>query len=394
MNQDDKPPPSAGAEPAWSGILDRLRGDGDYVVLEPTSYEAYATVLARLSSLLLKLHGDPAAQAKAPDLAPTRALVQLLANSFSRVLARSRYGSSSGLILDLKDGGLPNFLAMVDVEADLANRERQLAQLDPEPMLREQVIHALLDERRYPTELVYAIGIRRYYESLDETQLFSSRFIAGELRRLDSSREDRELFEFAWGHYAPDVNLPVLHRLVFEWSGKKSFTEDAMPFRLLKNVIRAESSHMPSVIARAAMIDERLPHVHPKRLTEIRLGPVRLGAFSREQENVFVEALRRVGDPEDFVLEVHVSEAFSNGEFAQAAGFFEGLISPPKPKQQFLLPGPGKPGGADGASSCDYSRLLVPHHVWQAIPRNHPQLEQFRNEWIVTYDRDGGLHVI
>jgi hypothetical protein len=367
-------------------MLGLLEATGDLARLgTPEEYRRYARIIGRVGRVVLGWYGNNDAVARSDDVRATAPLVELLVRSLNTLMFRQEHSPAHKLELDLRDGGLPHLLAFMGLEADRADSARYLSEGQTVPMLTEQLLNEMFANRRDPTEIRWAIAERVYRERIRDTALFLS-FTMGDVSAGKLLPNGRREHTVTWGCYDPVTNLPHLHMLVFEWSGEKPLLEDTTRLSLLRESIRTEGGRVPPLGVLANEIDRDLPQLHPKRLVRVRLGPLRVPGFCRGS-SLLTEVVSSHGDEDDFALEVRVEGLESKREeFVPERGALAKLIGAGRVVQVYHLPN-DTPECAEAVASYVMHRLVLPHHVLQAMRHNDPALAGYRSDHIATYDR-------
>ncbi|HLD77492.1 MAG TPA: hypothetical protein VJB16_00540, partial [archaeon] len=97
-----------------ASVADRVAHDGDIVHLNPEGYRAYAQIIRKVCWAL----GQWCRGAK-PPIAALAPLILRLLRSIELLVYRHTYSPVNDLTLDLRDGGFPSVIAMMELAADL-----------------------------------------------------------------------------------------------------------------------------------------------------------------------------------------------------------------------------------------------------------------------------------
>ncbi|HEY4507543.1 MAG TPA: hypothetical protein VJJ47_01530 [Candidatus Paceibacterota bacterium] len=362
-----------------ASVADRVAHDGDIVHLNPEGYRAYAQIIRKVCWAL----GQWCRGAK-PPIAALAPLILRLLRSIELLVYRHTYSPVNDLTLDLRDGGFPSVIAMMELAADLQLAPAAIADGETRPMLKEQMLHEIFGKRRDPMELVWAIARRIYTRRLVEEPVLLP-FSLGDLIEGEKLENGRVACQITWGYYDSVSSLPFLHHMEFEWSGAKRLSEDSTRMGLLSDTLRAESSRLSGVSQLAKVIDLALPQLHPKALRRTRLGPLRTAKFSVE-ESPMVDALRRFGQADDFALEIKVEGALSEGEFVpEPTGIIRRLVGTGQTLQRFPIDF-GDPVLGKAQASFVTPMLLLPHAVMQSLSASRQPLEGYEPSGLLTYN--------
>lgn len=386
MQQDYHPPPGS----PLAGVAHRIAHGGDVVHLNPTGYAAYSSLIKKVCWALRQWCRVEERQSFVRELEP---LVSRLATSFELLIQRHARSPVHDLTLDLKDGGFPSVLAIMELAGDLQGAASAIEEGETRALLKEQLLHELLGKGRDPTELLWAISRRVYIRRITEVPVFLP-FTFGELSEEKMKPDGRIPCRVTWGYYDSVSSLPFLYHMEFEWSGDRPLSEDKTRLGLLVDALRAESSRSSGVGQLAKVIDLNLPQVHPKAVRRLRIGPLRTARFSLE-ESPLTRALKGAAAANDFALEIQVDGALSSGEFepkptkiGDVVSMFLGSL---KPLQRFDIDF-GDPVLGAALASFVTPMLLLPHDLVQAITPKGEALKSYPPSGIVTYD-DASVYV-
>ena len=105
------------------------------------------------------------------------------------------YNPAHSLKVDLAEAGFPSFIEMSYLAADLLARQQRLMDLPPAAMLRQAMLDHMFRNVSEPSEMLWQMSARQYFEMLDEKKLFLP-FTPGRLELRGGERRHAQLCLF------------------------------------------------------------------------------------------------------------------------------------------------------------------------------------------------------
>jgi hypothetical protein len=295
------------------------------------------------------------------------------------------YNPAHSLKVDLAESGFPSFIETSYLAADLLVRQQRLIDLPPAAMLRQAMLDHMFKHAAEPSELLWQMSARQYFEMLDEQKLFLP-FTPGRLE-LRGENGAMRTYAFSWACYDFASNSPYIHVLTFdqdaaaerlEWSGAA--------WQQFVDVVRAEGSRAPDVGIIALAIDDYLESVHPKVLKRLCIGPLHSKATANPAHPLCRLLEQVAGEETDFILELTDEIVFSQ----RTAEVTARANSPKRVREVFFIPETDLEC-YDRKASTVHRYLLLPFAAAQLMEDN-PDYAAYSAHGRQAYDSEGKVH--
>lgn len=332
----------------------------------------YFAKFARITAIL---QGVVREMAAGGGFAPSESAIlvghaQALAASFHalslKYLIAGRIGglAQRHLTIDLHESGFPVFQEIAMLANDAAQAPERLARMERADALKEQMVHRILSERVAPTDLQYALSQRLYFEALAAGGLFWPQMVP-EIAPL-AAQNGRERLRIDWAVYDSQLNLPVIHVLEVEDTGRVGLLRDSGQRARLEAHLLAQSLSDLKLVTIARGIDADFDDLHPKRLLRIHLGPMYSRAYTLQTGPIrdVLEAAQ-APDGEDWALAWTVEE-LESARVELEKGWFS-----TSERQVFALD-PLSGAGAERGATRMRRALILPQRPYQALAELNP----------------------
>lgn len=300
----------------------------------------------------------------------TRYLVQLnysfQALSMKYLLAGQDSGRlSNSLTVARSDSGFPVASELLHMANDAQQARKHLTNLPTASELKEQMVRAILGERKTPTRLQHALSQRLYYEELVKGELFWAQNHP-ECEWLGNT-EQRRRFMIHWAAYDSQINLPVIYLAEIEDSGKTSLPQDLSRWPDVQEHLLAQSLVGLKLLTIARGFDEDFRHLHPKRLLRCHVGPMYSSAYTR-QSGPLRRVLEEAGGSEgqDWVLAWTMEVLESEDVREEKVGWFS------KVEREVFALDPFGGCGADTGATRTRRSIILPQRPFQVLAEQNP----------------------
>ncbi|MFD2174398.1 hypothetical protein [Rhodobacter lacus] len=280
------------------------------------------------------------------------------------IAGRMRGLAQRHLTIDLHESGFPIFQEIATLANDAAQAPVCLAQMERAAALKEQMVRRILSERAAPTDLQYALSQRLYLEALAAGGLFWPQ-MEPEIAPL-AAQNGRARLRLNWAVYDSQLNLPVIHVLELEDSGRLGLLQDAGRRARLVAHLLAQSMSELKLITIAKGIDADFDDLHPKRLLRIHLGPMYSRAYTL-QTGPIRDVLESAQAPDgaDWALAWTVEE-LESARVELEKGWFSATE-----REVFALD-PLSGAGAERGATRMRRALILPQRPYQALAELNP----------------------
>ena len=272
------------------------------------------------------------------------------------------------LTIDVVESGFPVAQELMVMAGDALQAEAHLARTPSEAELKDEMVREIVGELRIPTRLQYALSQRRYHEALARGGLFLARLDpeAVWLGEAPGARgRSRRRYLLHWAVYDAEVNLPVLHLMEVEDTGRTALPKDARRWPEAQAHLMAQALGSLTLLTIARGFDHDFDDLHPTRLRRFRLGPMHSHAFTRQSGPIAqVLALAAAPEGEDWALAWTEEELTSERIEEEPRGWF-GRVE----RQVYALD--PFAGGETGATRITRS-LVMPQRPYQALVELDP----------------------
>ena len=368
-------PPQVGSAP----------GPGSLICLSQEEYPKYFSHMTHVFKCLLDWQSQIAGGMQEKAMV-SKFIVRIL-NTILALGTKYTYHPENNLAIDLNDSGYPHLLGIMELENDVRQREEMLSKFLPATALKDRMIDVMLTSAADPKDLLWQMSARQYFEGLSACALISS-FTHGDFVLLEESELMRR-YLYSWLCYDFKSNVPHIHLMVFDQDKVvEPIHEEGIDQVEFHDIIRANGSRVPDMFVLAAGIDQALPHIHPKVLKRIKLGPILSNAYSLEgkEVNPLLGPLAQFGTREDFILLVRNEMLYSKGQTDTKGGGFLKALGEKKIREIFALNNLDDECAEARASSIE-RQIIMPHHVIQHIDFSDPALAKYAGAGKIAYTK-------
>lgn len=233
------------------------------------------------------------------------------------------YEETDRMRIDLTDSGFPNYLEIRKMIADVdLAKKGQLSGQEAES-LRRMLLDKLIAGEDTPTKILKELALNQYQSTIRKEELFGE-FVPGILKKLKIQDNARHAGRYlcSWASYDSVTNRPYVYVLVFDSEPDESgnFPRDVEKDRGFVDMIRKATHNTAPLKVVAMDIDNAYPHVHPKVLKRIDIGPI-ISEYERS-EDATSQAIRAQCRRGDFLMNVTTEIVFSVGQKDVSKGPF------------------------------------------------------------------------
>ncbi|KIN65496.1 hypothetical protein Z945_539 [Sulfitobacter noctilucae] len=270
------------------------------------------------------------------------------------------------LTIDNRDSGLPVTAEIMTMANDAQQASAHLAGMAAVDALKDQMVQAILAERKVPTKLQFALSQRLYYEELAKGDLF---WVQNEVQAqwVGIAADGRRQFRLHWASYDSEVNLPVIYMMELEDTGRVGLPKDPRRWPEVQGHLSAQALGGLKLLTIAKGFDEDFDDLHPKRLRRFHLGPMYSHAYTRQAgplRDVLAEAAAPEG--QDWALVWTEEELLSDRVIAQKSGWFSTVE-----REVFALD-PFAAQGPDLGATRQERSIILPQRVFQVLDEKQP----------------------
>ncbi|MCF1421881.1 hypothetical protein [Mangrovimonas futianensis] len=242
----------------------------------------------------------------------------LLLYSIEAMRIKYMFDDEEHMKVDLTDSGFPNYLEFRYLFNDLELRDHYLEKLTPIQQLEEEFLDTLL-RKKQPVKrnrLFQAASIA-YYKTVNKQYIFN-RFVQGKIIEVEDNPMAKLMT--SWSFYDVTHNRPFVCFMYFDYDGSNILEEKEEMYEALKQIADREMN----LDTMAYAIDRKLPHIHPKQVKRIDLGPLH-NIFAKDEHDLTHALLESIGKKEipleSYAISLTVDEVFSKGEFKEGNFF-------------------------------------------------------------------------
>ena len=272
--------------------------------------------------------------------------------------------------IDLTDSGFPNHLEIRKMVNDL-----DLAKKGPMPgpdteQLRRLLLDKLIAGEETPTRILRNLALDQYQTAIKKQELFGE-FVPGGLKQLKIQDSARHAGRYlcSWASYDSVTNRPFVYLMVFDSEPDQSgnFPKNVEKDPGFVDMIRKATHNTAPLKVVAMDIDDAYPHVHPKVLKRIDIGPI-ISEYELS-EDVTSKAIREQCKPGDFLMNVTTEIVFSVGQKDHS----KGLLSKTELREIFQIDETNKDCMERMVSEV-HRYMFVTHPVLQYVNDSHKEL--------------------
>lgn len=287
------------------------------------------------------------------------------------------------LTIDLHESGFPIYQELATMANDAAQAPARLATMAPAEELKDRMVRQIVGAREVPVDLQYALSQRLYCEALAAGGLFFPA-MPPELRGLGEIGGTRRSYRLHWAVYDSQLNVPVVHILELEDSGRQALAQDEGRLARLQAHLMAQAGSGLKLVTIARGIDTDFADLHPKRLRRIHLGPMYSSVYTLQSgpiREVLEQARSSEGD--DWALAWTIEE-LESARVELEKGWFSTTE-----RQVFAL---DPLAGAEDLGATRMRRaIILPQLPYQVLAEQDPP--GFRDVRKFVVGRDGRIIV-
>ena len=233
------------------------------------------------------------------------------------------YEETDRMRIDLTDSGFPNYLEIRKMIADVELAKKgQLSGQETES-LRRSLLDKLIAGEASPTRILKDLALNQYQAVLKKEELFGE-FVPGVMKQLKMSDSARHAGRYlcSWASYDSVTNRPFVYVLLFDSEPDQTgnFPKNVDKDPGFVEMIRKATHNTAPLKVVAMDIDNAYPHVHPKVLKRIDIGPI-ISEYERS-EDATSQAIREQCRTGDFLMNVTTEIVFSVGQKDLSKGLF------------------------------------------------------------------------
>ena len=301
--------------------------------------------------------------------------------------------------VNILGSGLPTFMSIMEMSADLASRESQLAKFPSQKMLLQLSLDYMFKTGEEPDAILWQLAAIQYLTMLEEQKLylpFSGR--VPEFEKEDAASGQRT-YQVAWECYDAITNRPYINLLKFHQDmNVEQLEKSEKNLAEVQKTIAGCGSRSSDVGLVVCSIDEAIEWLHPKYLKRIGLGPfymkAALDVSDKERReaphHAVYEALSKYGTDEDYMFFFNLEVVFSQSQSVTKGG----LLNKNKVREVLWLPEADLESYKRHASLFE-PHVLLPHSMLQSLMQDPlaDAIPLFRRAKKITYDERGVIHV-
>ena len=239
---------------------------------------------------------------------------------------------SRQLKIDTTDSGFVHFSTLLELAADLEQRDDELATLPGPEELKRRMLEQIVDHSLHPREQQAAMMRRLYLEALQPDAVFRT-FVPGPLERVGQSDDESSYF-WSFASYDRALNRPFVYLIYFALeSEKQPLGADSREFAEIRAAAESSVAGRINLLGFSHRLDELLPNLRPRIVKRLVLGPYWAPGFTRT-EGAFGELLASAAERLPFALRWESETLISEREARVDAGW----LSKGRLRQVFWVP--------------------------------------------------------
>jgi hypothetical protein len=266
-------------------------------------------------------------------------------------------GTGQDLKIDATDSGFPHFSTLLELAADLGQRDAELAALPSMAEMKKRMLQQIVEHSLHPRATQIEMIRRTYLEALDEAKLFHA-FLPGPLEKVGKPGDDASYF-WSFATYDRALNRPYVYLVYFQYDGK-TLAEGSKECDEIASVAERTAAGRLSLLAFSHRLDELLPRMRPRIVKRLAIGPFFSPIFTHN-EGELGALLERLQDRLPFVLLWDSEILISEREARVGAGW----LSKGQLRQVFWIP-KSVDLAARGVSQIERF-VLMPHWLAQQV---------------------------
>jgi hypothetical protein len=208
-----------------------------------------------------------------------------------------RFAHAGKLTFDRVDSGFPVYAELLQMAADATQASAHLAQGPGVDALKDDMVRVILSEQAVPTKLQYALSQRLYYEEMARGGLFWPRNDPEAIWLGGGEDGTRRRYLIRWAVYDSATNLPILHLMEVEDSGRTALPKDERRWPEVTAHLMAQAVGGLKLLTIATGFDADFDDLHPVRLRRFYIGPLHSAAFTLQLGPIH-DVLTRARAPE------------------------------------------------------------------------------------------------
>lgn len=292
--------------------------------------------------------------------------IKKLNNTLTALQAKYRFNGVMShrqqtiFMIDTSDSGFPLRKEITEMANDKKRATDMLAELPTEQELKDSILDYALSQKRVNQDLQYDLGMRMYYQLLQDNDLFM-RSNDPEFIVASESHNGNSRYVAHWSIYDVKKNIPNIYVMVFEYSGKGGIEEDPEFFeQLMKSLIDNSSSEL-KLLTIGMNVDKEFPLLHPKSIKRVHVGPVYNNGITKHNDSIQSILDNVKGEKNNWVFGWSVETLLSRGSKRTKTGIFGDQ------QEEIFYVDSGNYAAFDaGATEIDQS-MIIPYDVYQAL---------------------------
>lgn len=346
----------------------------DNFPLKRDELERYFRKMGISFEILLRTYQESGMGVESQEAIYIRAYLQRYINSLRALRIKYLFSEDNNLKIDRSDSGFPTYHEFSKLQVDMERTEAELAKIVPSLVLRRKMIDSIFTDRIDPTHMLPMMGYRAYLDELASHEQFLP-FTPGQLLRLKDNS-----YVYHWACVDPSTNIPYMHFMAFESTYETPFHTSSEATKEFLRVIKSEGSRAPKLNILATSIDTELPHVHPKLIKRLSIGPFYSEGFSEPSSKEIQELLQVGKEGRRFILFLRSEHVFSSRQVTTNSFFSKG-----QKREIFHVPEYNTELYAKGISG-EESSVILPHEILQ---HNRKVFDGHR---ICSFDTERTIH--
>ncbi|MEQ6202142.1 hypothetical protein ABMC88_03715 [Sulfitobacter sp. HNIBRBA2951] len=269
------------------------------------------------------------------------------------------------LTVDGQDSGFPVAEELMTMANDAQQAQVHLAALPSVEAHKDQMVQAILSDRKVPTKLQFSLSQRLYYEELLKGDLFWVR--NDPQAKWVQDVDGRRRYRVHWATYDSQVNLPVIYLMDLDDSGDTPLLRDTRRWPEVQAHLSAQALGGLQLVTIARGFDEDFDDLHPKRLRRFHLGPMYSHQYTRQNgplRDVLAEA--KAPEGQDWAMVWTEEDLVSDRVIEEKAGWFSTVE-----REIFSIDPMGRQSTILGATRTQRS-IILPQRPYQVLEEHDP----------------------
>lgn len=347
-------------------VLDQFTELDRSILKYHDQYVDYFDYLRRIFGSLINSFNERASE-DPQEVVIIKTFIQRFLNTVEAFRMKYVFDEETAMSIDLTDSSFPNHMEFRKLLHDIENRDQMLASLPSQDTLKQALLDQLFANNKKPAKLLAQLAKRTYLSQLNTNRLFIP-FTPGDLVNL--SRDDKEgtrRYLYSWGSYDSVTNRPYVYILIFDQAQSEPalYSDKSKMDELVSAIwkIKRDTSPLKLMVTE---IDEKFPHIYPKILKRIDLGPL-YGKYSKD-DSALTRIVKTYFGEDDFIFVFTTEVIFSVGSKKSGS-----LFSPGELRQVFFVDESNKDCMERNVSQV-HKYMMAPHKVVQHLRDYHKDM--------------------